>query len=79
MIWDVQHIHHQLMMFNDHVVQSAATIRSKCHPFVLALMFCTTERCTYFHIGRKACVWNQMKQWLVSWDLHHISTSTDDV
>ena len=29
--------------------------------------------------GHKACVSRQMKQCLVSWDLHHVSTSTDDV
>ncbi len=49
MIWYVQHIHHQLMMFSDHIV-SVTTIRSKCHyikhPDVLALVLCTSERCT---------------------------------
>ncbi len=39
---------HKLTMFYEHMFQSAATICSKCHPVVLALMFCTTERCTYF-------------------------------
>ncbi len=31
------------------------------------------------HIGHKACVSSQMKQCLVSWDLHHDSKSADDV
>ncbi len=31
------------------------------------------------HIGHKACVSSQMKQWLVSLDLHLISPSTNDV
>ena len=43
-----------------------APIRGKCHPVVLALMFCTTERCTYFQStlvtrlvcrGRWSSVW----------------------
>ena len=37
---------------SDYVSRTHVTIispiRSKCHPVVLALMFCTTERCTYF-------------------------------
>ncbi|DBA65505.1 TPA: hypothetical protein ACH3X2_003214 [Trebouxia sp. C0005] len=35
---------HQLMMLSP----SAATIRSKCHQHVLALMFCTSVFCTLF-------------------------------
>ena len=31
------------------------------------------------HIGHQACVSSQTKQWLVKYDLHHISPSTDDV
>lgn len=38
MSWDKQHIHHQLMMFYEHVSQSATTIPNKVHPVVLALM-----------------------------------------
>jgi len=50
---------HKVMMFYEHMFQSAVTICSKCHPVVLALMFCTTERCTYFQstsITRFVCV-----------------------
>ena len=31
------------------------------------------------HSGHQACVLRQMKQCSVSWELHHVSTSTDDV
>ena len=44
---------HQMMMFCEHMSQSAP------HPVVLALMFCTTERHTYFQstsITRFECV-----------------------
>ncbi len=51
MIWYVQHPHHQLMMFLTILSQSAATMSNECqhikHTFVLALMFCTSERCTW--------------------------------
>ena len=45
-IWDAQHIYHQLMMFLTMLSPSAATIRSKCHQHVLALMFCTSVFCS---------------------------------
>jgi len=38
---------HQVMMFYEDLSQSSGPIRSKCHSLALALMFCTTERCTY--------------------------------
>ena len=37
----------------DHVVTIISPKRSKCHPLVLALMFCTSER--YTLIGRICC------------------------
>ncbi len=67
----------QLLMLYEHISQSAATICSKCHPLVLALMR-TCERCIWFQstsVTRFLC--SQMKQSLMSW--HHNSPSTDDV
>ena len=72
---------------------SAATIRSKCqhikHTVVLALIFCTSERCTWtghavvcwftVHSSHKIFVSSPVKQQLMSWDLPHIASSTKDV
>ncbi len=80
MIWAVQHVHHQLMMFYDHVVPVSSHHTQQVSPSCACID--VLHRALYLlsvHIGRKACVWSQMKQWLVSWDVHHISTSTDDV
>ncbi len=59
MIWDAQHIHRRLMTM---LSQSAATIRSECHyikhPDVLALLLCTSERCTW--TGHICCGCNRL-------------------
>ena len=57
MSWDAQHIHHQQMMFYEHLSQPATTIRSKVHPVVLALMFARVF-CTCFspHPSQGLCV-----------------------
>ena len=41
-------LHHQLMMFCEQDLSFISAIRSKCHLDVLALIFWTSERCTYF-------------------------------
>ena len=68
------------MMFYEYLSQSATTIRSKVHQVVLALMsaLCFLQFVPV-HIRHKACVWSQMMQCLMSWNLHQISPSTDDV
>jgi len=76
MIWDVQHIHHQLMMFYDHVVPVSSHHTQQVSPSCACIDI--LHQALYLlsvHIGRKACVWSQMKRK----HLHHISTSTDDV
>ena len=65
---------------------SAATICNKCqhikHTVVLALMFCTSECCTWlgtYHVrcaqSHYLCVLVYMKQHLMSWDLQHTASS----
>ena len=84
MIWYEQHIHHQLMMFSDHIV-SITTICSKCHytkhPDMLALVLCTSERCA--GIGHIRCcsssahqpqgLYHQIQQWLMIWDAQQMT------
>ena len=69
---------HQVIMWYEHMSQSAATIHSKCHPVVLALIVCTTERCTYFspHESQGLCVCSRMQQWMASRVLQRIAFST---
>ena len=67
------------MLFCEQNLSVISSVRSKCHPVVLALMFCTSERCTYFQATLvMQLVSSQMKQWLLSLNLQ-FSTSTDDV
>ena len=63
-------LYHQLMMFYEQMSQSAVTIRRKRHTLVLAFMFQSTS------VTRLVC---RMMQCLVSWDMHQISPSPDDV
>ena len=59
MSWDVQHIHHhQLMMFYEHLSQSATNIRSKVHQVVLALMSAHmfSTLCSSPHLSQGLCV-----------------------
>ena len=80
MIWDAQHIHHQLMMSDDHVVPVSSHHTQQVPPSC-ACIDVLHHRALYLlsaHIGRKACVYSQTNQWLVSWDVHHILISSDD-
>jgi hypothetical protein len=82
MIWDAQQIHHQLMMFSDHVVSVNSHHTQQVSPTCACI---DVQQNCYLHfvpvhIGHKACVSNQMKQYvLLSWDLHHISTTIENV
>ncbi len=63
-------------------MSQSATMRNKCHPLVLALMFCTFVFCTFFQSisSQGLCVKSDdAMRWLVSWDLHHNSKSIEDV
>lgn len=46
--WLISRDDHKVMMFSEDMPQSATGMCHKCHPVVLALTLCTTERCTYF-------------------------------
>ena len=75
--WDAQHTTRQLMAVYEYLSRSTATMRSKCHPVVLALM--SARLSAPVHIRHKPCVSSQMIQCLMSWNLHQISPSTDHV
>ena len=50
---------YQVMMLYERLSESPGPIQSKCHSLALALLFCTTERCTYCQstlVTRLACV-----------------------
>ena len=72
-------LHHQLMLFCERNPLVIGAKSNKCHTIVLALMFNTSERCTFSQATPvMQLVSSQMKQWLLSLNLQ-FSTSTDDV
>ena len=86
-IWDAQHISHQLMMFLTinwwccprQQPPYAASVTNMCLHWCSAHLF--SALCSSPHRSQSlcTCVSSQMKQCLVSWDLHDDSKSADDV
>ncbi len=58
--------------------QSAAAIYSKCHPVVLALLLCTTERFTYFQSTSITSFMSELSNAAVNdeWDLQRVAFLT---
>ena len=74
-------LHHQLLLVSEQHLSLSSHHMQQVSPTcacmnVLQIFFL---HFVPVHIGHKACVLSQMKQWLVSLDMHLISLSTDDV